>query len=272
MDKPVGTWLLLIPCLLGLLLARSGDFWLYIVFVVGAFVMRAAGCVVNDIFDRKIDAKVERTKTRPIAAGEISVEQAIVFLFALLLVGLLLLLTLPLLVVKLGFLILPFILLYPLMKRITYWPQAFLGFTFNFGAIMAYAAATNSLSLEAVILYSGLVMWTLGYDTIYAHQDKTDDLQVGVKSTALRLGANTKIFAFICYTGFLLGLIVAAVLAGFVFGGLSIIFLIAASQVLMWQIVTLNLDDPQNCLVRFKANIWVGLLLAASLVLSLGGY
>ncbi len=262
LDKPVGAWLLLLPCWMGLALSGNFDIWLYILFAIGAFDMRAAGCVINDIVDRKFDAKVARTKTRPIASGEISVFSAVVFLVLLLAVGLLVLLQLPMLAVLIGFVSVPLFVLYPFMKRITYWPQFFLGLTFNIGILVAYAAATDAISLNTMILYLGAVCWTLGYDTIYAHQDKADDMRIGVKSTALRFGESTKYYVAIFYALFVVAVACSVSgLAGFIFLGL-------VAEHFAWQVRRLDIDDEALCLRMFRSNIYAGLLVVAALLMS----
>ncbi|HRQ61807.1 MAG TPA: 4-hydroxybenzoate octaprenyltransferase, partial [Alphaproteobacteria bacterium] len=201
LDRPIGWFLLLIPGWWAIALAGGGfagmGFWDYYVaflFLIGAIVMRAAGCAVNDIWDRNFDAQVERTRSRPLADGTLTVPQAIVFTGALLLIGFAILIQLGGTAIVLGFLSLPLIFVYPLMKRITFWPQAFLGITFNMGALIGWAAITGFVEFSAMLLYLAGLFWTLGYDTIYAHQDKEDDALAGIKSTALLLGDQSKLF------------------------------------------------------------------------------
>lgn len=200
LDRPIGIWLLLFPSWWSILLS-SGDNVAYydtiracLLFSIGAIVMRGAGCVINDIWDRDLDKSVERTRTRPLAAGTVTPRQAIYFLATLLLFGLVVLLQFNFLTVCLGFLSIPLIITYPLMKRYTWWPQAFLGLTFNFGALMGWAAMTGTLPLPAYILYAACIFWTLGYDTIYAHQDKEDDVMAGIKSTAIYFGEDSPLW------------------------------------------------------------------------------
>lgn len=203
LDRPIGWWLLLLPAWWSIMLATEeitfrtvfllGIFWL------GAVIMRGAGCVINDLWDRDLDKQVERTAKRPIASGQISLEDAWIFLTLLLLCGLAILCALPWATIFLGFLSLPLIILYPFMKRITWWPQAFLGITFNFGALMGWSAVTGTLGWEALVLYMACIFWTLAYDTIYAHQDTEDDLRVGIKSTALLFGGKSFFFVGIFY-------------------------------------------------------------------------
>ncbi len=216
-DKPIGAWLLLWPCWWSLALAAPGgwpDARLLALFGIGAVVMRGAGCTVNDMVDRRIDARVARTRDRPLASGALSLVQAWGFLALLLVIGLVILLQFNRWAIALGAASLPLIALYPYMKRITDWPQAFLGLVFNWGALLGWTAATGALGWPAVALYAGCFAWTLGYDTIYAHQDKEDDAIVGVKSSALKLGAATRpwLFAFYGVAAALLAL--AGALAG----------------------------------------------------------
>ena len=192
-DRPIGTWLLLLPCWWSLSLASPSwpDGKMLVLFVIGSLVMRGAGCTVNDIVDREFDARVARTAARPIPSGQVSVRQAVIFLALQLLLGLVVLLQFNAFAIGLGIGSLVLIVLYPFMKRITYWPQLFLGLTFNWGALLGWAAVKGGLGLSAAALYAAGIFWTLGYDTIYAHQDKEDDILIGVKSTALKFGAAT---------------------------------------------------------------------------------
>ena len=208
LDRPIGWWLLLLPGWWAIVLASGGvmnmnikSWALMAAFLIGAVVMRGAGCVVNDIWDRDLDKMVERTRERPLASGAVSVKQAAAFLSLLLMIGAAILLSMNMLTIMLGLLSLPLIALYPAMKRITYWPQLFLGLTFNFGALMGWAAVTGELSAAPLFLYLGGIFWTIGYDTIYAHQDKEDDALAGIKSTALKFGNRSKLWV----SGFYLG-------------------------------------------------------------------
>jgi 4-hydroxybenzoate polyprenyltransferase len=226
--------------------------------------MRGAGCTVNDIVDRNIDAKVARTAGRPIASGEISLVRAVAFLGALLLLGLAILLQLNDFAVILGVAALPLIAVYPFMKRITYWPQAWLGLTFNWGALLGWAAATGGLGAPALLLYGAGIAWTLGYDTIYAHQDKEDDALVGVKSSALKLGARTKPWLIVFY-----GLALAGMAASGWAAGLSWPFYLGLAGVaaqFAWQVASLDIDDPAGCLLRFKSNRYAGWILLTGIL------
>ncbi len=269
LDRPIGTWLLLFPCWWSLALALPGwpDLrWLSLsaLFAVGAVVMRGAGCTVNDILDRDLDAQVERTRVRPIPSGQVTTRQALAFMVGLLLLGLVVLMRLPPFAIGLGVASLVLLFTYPLMKRITWWPQAFLGLTFNWGALMGWAAVTDGLAAPALWLYLAGIVWTLGYDTIYAHQDKEDDARVGVKSTALRLGRHSRPWIAGFYLATIAGLAMAEWAAGL--NPLCLIGLAAAAGQLAWQLWTWNPDDPADCLLRFKSNRWFGWLVLASIV------
>jgi 4-hydroxybenzoate polyprenyltransferase len=269
-DRPIGVWLLLWPCWWSVLLAAraSEDFpdpVLLLLFAAGAFAMRSAGCIYNDILDRDIDAKVERTQNRPLASGQISVGAAIAFACFLCLMGLAVLLQFNAFAITLGFASIGIVLVYPLMKRVTFWPQAILGLAFSWGALMGWAASFGDLALAPVFLYAASVTWTIGYDTIYAHQDKEDDLVVGLKSTALRFGNATRWWLCGFYGATLGSLIVAGWLvdAGIWFyGGMAV-----AAVHIGWQIATLDIDDPQNCLERFRSNNGFGAIVFAALAL-----
>lgn len=264
LHQPTGIYLLLWPCFWGLSLAGASDIWLFLLFAAGAIIMRGAGCVINDICDRNFDRLVERTKSRPIAAGEISVQQAIIFLALLLLVGLGILLQLPPHTITLGIGSMAFVVIYPLMKRITFWPQLFLGFTFNFGALMGYSAAAGKIDYAAIMLYSGAIFWTLGYDTIYAFQDIKYDRQAGVKSSAIRLEKHIKPALSVIYGIAILLMLLSLVAAGTnipTYAGLA-----AFSAHLGWQIYKFQPDDPASAMAIFKSNriagaiLWLGIV------------
>ena len=276
MDRPVGTWLLLWPCLWSLALAGMAGHmaghmvdwpraaWLAVLFAVGALAMRGAGCTYNDIVDRDLDARVARTRTRPLPAGEVSARGAWAFLAVQCLVGLGVLLQLGPAAIALGLASLLLVAAYPFMKRITYWPQAWLGLTFNWGALMGWTALTGGLGWPAAVLYAACVFWTLGYDTIYAHQDKEDDAMAGIKSTALRLGAHTKKALAVFYSLFFIGLAAAGWLANLPV--LHYIGLGFAALHLIWQVRTVRLDDAGHCLAVFRANIRFGWIVLAAIV------
>lgn len=265
LDKPVGIWLLYIPCLFGLLLAQSVDAWLYVAFFFGSVLMRSAGCVINDMFDRKIDAQVERTKNRPLASGELNLREALTFLSLLLAASLGILFTLPIMAVVLGFAIVPFVVSYPLMKRFTHYPQLFLGITFNFGVLVAYAAATAEIASAPVILYLGCIFWTVAYDTIYALQDVEDDMRIGVKSTAISFAKHFHLYTGICFALFLTAFYVAAKQAE-VFSPLTISALILCSIGMAYQTIIATPKKPELCLMLFKMNVVLGFVLASGLL------
>ena len=271
-DRPAGIWLLMLPGWQGIALAAASQGrwpnpWLLLAFFVGAALMRAAGCAFNDIVDRDFDAQVSRTAMRPIPAGLISVKQAWAFLVGCCLVSLCILLTLGWLAVGLGVLSLGLVAGYPFMKRITWWPQAWLGLTFNWGALLGYAAATHSLSWAAVLLYASGIFWTLGYDTIYAIQDIEDDALAGVKSSTRRLGQHVQKGVLVFYVA-CFGLVIAAAWVG----DLGPLFLPLAALFaahLSRQAARLRLDDPAGALVLFKSNRLAGFVLFLALVAGL---
>jgi 4-hydroxybenzoate polyprenyltransferase len=269
LDRPIGWWLLLMPCwwsagLAAIPAGRWGpDPWHVALFLVGAIVMRGAGCTYNDICDKDFDARVARTKDRPLPSGEVSVPAAWIFLGAQLLVGLAILLALPGFAVWVGAASLVLVFTYPLMKRITFWPQLFLGFAFNWGALLGWAAIRENIAWPAILLYVGGIFWTLGYDTIYAHQDKRDDPAAGVKSTALRLLFVSRPWI----AGFYATTVAFFAAAGFA-EGLSWPFLIglaAGAAQLVWQVWDVDLDDPKDCLAKFRSNRLFGWLVLASI-------
>ena len=263
LDRPIGTWLLLFPCWWSLALAWGGwrDAWLFALFGLGALIMRGAGCTYNDICDKDFDAQVARTRDRPLPSGEVSVPAACAFLGAQLLVGLAILIALPYFAIGVGAASLVLVFTYPLMKRITFWPQLFLGFAFNWGALLGWAAIRENIAWPAILLYIGGIFWTLGYDTIYAHQDKRDDPGAGVKSTALRLRFVSRPWI----AGFYVATVVVFAAAG-VAEGLSWPFLIglaAGATQLAWQVWDVDLDDPKDCLAKFRSNRLFGWLMLA---------
>lgn len=269
LDRPIGTWLLLWPCLWAILLASPADltatrYDLILLFAVGAIVMRGAGCTYNDIVDRDFDAKVARTALRPIPAGEVSVKQAMIFLGIQLLIGFIVLIQLNTMTIALGVASILLVVTYPFMKRITYWPQAWLGLTFNWGALMGWTAVTGSIGWPAVALYAAGFFWTLGYDTIYAHQDKEDDALIGVKSTALALGNQTLPFVIAMYALTIVLLAFAAGLTGFswVTGGMLCVVAVHFT----WQAATLDSNDSANCLARFRSNKDAGFFIALAML------
>jgi len=273
-DRPIGTWLLLWPCLWAIALASHQsvlqwpfylpDVFLMVLFAVGAFVMRGAGCVVNDLADRNYDALVDRTRGRPLPSGRVTAGQAMIFLGALCLIGLVILLQLSALAIWLGVMSLALVVIYPFMKRFTYWPQIMLGLTFNWGALMGWAAVTGELAWPAVLLYGGGIFWTLGYDTIYAHQDKEDDALIGVKSTALKLMDHTPKWLIFFYSM----MVVLFALAGNM-AGIGMAYYVGLGFITghcIWQIKSLKMEDSDNCLRLFKSNHHLGLILFISIL------
>jgi len=271
LDRPIGWWLLLLPCWWSAALAAVAQGawgpnpWHVLLFLLGAIVMRGAGCTWNDLVDRKLDAQVERTRSRPIPSGQVSVAAAVVFLLLQALIGLIILLQFNRFAIAVGIASLGVVAIYPFMKRITYWPQIFLGLAFSWGALMGWAAARGRLELPAFLLYAGSIAWVIHYDTIYAHQDKEDDALVGLKSTALLFGARTKpaLALFSAATVALIGVAGYAANAGAVFA----LGLAAFAAHLVWQIARIEVDDPDSCLRVFRSNRDAGLILFAALVL-----
>ncbi len=266
LDRPIGTWLLLLPGWWSIAMAadRWPDLRLFVLFGIGAVVMRGAGCTFNDIVDRDFDAMVARTAARPIPSGAVSLRQAVAFLGLLLLIGLgiLSMLNGPARVMGAASLLL--VVTYPFMKRITYWPQAWLGLTFNWGALLGWTAVTGGLAAAPAVLYIAGLFWTLGYDTIYAHQDKEDDALIGVKSTALRLGAATPAWLVFFYA---LAMVLIAG-AGW-FAGLRwpfYLLLLPAALQMVWQVRTIDIDNSPDCLDKFKSNRVFGWLVLAAIV------
>jgi len=270
LDRPIGSWLLLLPCwwsagLAGMHAGALPSLWHIVLFFIGAFAMRGAGCTWNDLVDRDLDGRVERTRSRPIPSRQVTVKQATVFMVAQALVGFLVLIQFNLFTIFTGLASLGIIAIYPFMKRITYWPQIVLGLAFSWGALMGWPAAFGQLDAPAFILYAGAISWVIGYDTIYAHQDREDDALIGVKSTALLFGERTAPMLATFYAG-------AAVLigaAGFMAGGGWIfgIGLLAFAAHLAWQVLRLDINDPAHCLMLFKSNRDAGLILFGAMLL-----
>ena len=266
LDRPIGTWLLLLPCWWGVVLASPGwpSLWLCLLFAVGAIAMRGAGCIVNDIYDRDFDRLVERTKTRPLASGEMSVVRAIAFLTFIFLLASIILIQFNFFTRGLLLASLVLVFIYPLMKRITWYPQLVLGLTFNWGALVGWSAVQETLSGAAVLLYIAGVFWTLAYDTMYAHQDKSDDAIIGVKSLALRLGDRSRVWLGVFFA---VALTLFAVAGGAAGEGLGfyVLWLVAAAHA-AWQLWGWHMDDPANCARRFRSNRDFGLILLAALL------
>ena len=276
LDRPIGTWLLLFPAWWGIALASPGwpSPWLLALFALGAVVMRGAGCTLNDIADREYDARVARTRTRPIPSGKVTVTQAILFMHVQLAIGAAVLLSLNMASIRLGVLVIVLIATYPFMKRVTYWPQLFLGLNFNWGALIGWTAVTGALDAwPPLLLYLGGICWTLGYDTIYAHQDKEDDARIGVKSSALALGDRTRQFLFAFYGGAVVLWAYGAAVV--LWGGAGVTarlgrpfqwLLVLAFLQLFWQAARVDTDDAADCLATFRSNRAIGWLLLAGIV------
>ena len=278
-DRPIGTWLLLIPCLWGIALAalhdgfRPHDLWLVAGCGIGAFLMRGAGCTWNDITDRHIDAQVARTRSRPLPSGQVTTQSALIWMALQAAVAALILFSFNLTAIALGIGSLALVAIYPFAKRFTWWPQAFLGLAFNWGALLAYAAHAGTVSLPAVLLYASGITWTLFYDTIYAHQDREDDALIGVKSTARLFGQNTRrwLLGFIVATTTLMAL--AVMLAALPDRGIAALILGLAGVWafgwhMTWQLAKLKIDDPASCLRIFHSNRAAGLIAALFLAIA----
>ena len=268
LDRPIGVWLLFLPGLWGILLAGTPlirSAWLILLFALGSLIMRSAGCVVNDLWDRDIDRMVARTAGRPLASGALRARQAMVFLVILLAAGLAVLLQLNNLSQALGVGSLLLVALYPLAKRVTWWPQLVMGFTFGFGAPMGYAAAAGRIDWAWAALYGAAILWDLGFDTVYAHQDREDDALVGVKSTARLFAEKTRPFLAACY-----GAAVALLALSGWLSGVSAWFypaLVLPAGLLAWQVRALDIHNPGLCLRLFRANREVGLAVGLAILL-----
>ncbi len=267
-DRPIGTWLLLLPCWWSVAMAAQPgslpDPWLIVLFGIGALAMRGAGCTFNDLVDRDFDGRVERTRSRPLPSGQVTPGQARAWLVIQALIGLAVLLQMGGLAIMLGVASLGLIAIYPFMKRVTWWPQFFLGLAFNWGALMGEAAAAGRVSAAAIVMYVAGILWTLGYDTVYAHQDKEDDALIGVKSTARLFGARSRIVLFRFYAGMMLAMLAVGPLADLAWPyylGLTI-----AAFMLYRQNATLDFDDGAACLVAFRAHRDIGLVILAGFV------
>ena len=272
-DRPIGFFLLALPCFWSVSLAARSvgeaypDVWLLFLFAAGAVVMRAAGCVYNDLIDRDLDAKVARTRSRPLPSGAISPRAATLFMLLLCLIGLLVLLSFNGTTIGLGLGVIPIVALYPFVKRFSHWPQAVLGLAFNWGALIGWTAVLGRLDWPALVLYAGAVAWTIGYDTIYAHQDREDDGLIGLKSTALKFGRATKPWLAALYFAAWLAITAAGLMAHA--GTAFLLGMLAAALQLVWQVKTLDIDDPENCLRRFRSNRDFGLIVLAAILIDM---
>jgi 4-hydroxybenzoate polyprenyltransferase len=270
LDRPIGSWLLLIPCwwsagLAGMHAGVLPSLWHLVLFFIGAFAMRGAGCTWNDLADRNLDGMVERTRSRPIPSRQVTVKQAVAFMAAQALVGLSVLLQFNLFTIMTGFASLLVVAIYPFMKRITYWPQIVLGLAFSWGALMGWPAAFGRMDWPALVLYAGSICWVIAYDTIYAHQDREDDLMIGIKSTALLFRENTQPMLASFYAAAVALIGVAGLMAGG--GWVFLLGLLAFAVHLGWQVMRLNIDNPAHCLMLFRSNRDAGLILFGAMLL-----
>ena len=270
LDRPIGSWLLLIPCWwsVGLTGIRTDHFpslWHIVLFLIGAFAMRGAGCTWNDLVDRDLDGLVERTRSRPIPSGQVTVAEATAFMMLQALIGFLVLIQFNRYTVVTGICSLLVVAIYPFMKRITYWPQIVLGLAFSYGALMGWPAAFGRLDWPALVLYAGSICWVIGYDTIYAHQDREDDLLIGIKSTALLFGEETRPMLAKFYAA----AVVLIGFAGLMVGGrfIFVLGLIGFAAHLAWQVTQLDINDSARCLKLFKSNRDAGLILFGAMLL-----
>ena len=271
LDKPIGYMLLFWPCVWGLTLvydfnSEINTYFKYLVFfLLGSILMRSAGCIINDITDKKFDQKVERTKNRPIASEKISIKLALLYALVLCFCAFLILINFNLLTIVLALASIPFAFSYPLMKRFTYWPQLFLGITFNYGLVLAWISINNSISLTPILFYIGAIFWTLGYDTIYGYQDIKDDEIIGIKSTSIKFKNNPKTFLTLCYSFLLISLILIGILMNF--SNIFYLFLIIPfCHLFFYQINFLNIDKPEDCLKIFKSNNILGLIVCMNIL------
>ena len=273
LKRPIGYMLLFWPCLWGLTIAydfsMSIQFFMKyaLLFFLGAILMRSAGCIVNDIFDKNIDSKVERTKNRPIASGDISIKLGLFYVLILCGIAFIVLIQFNFFTIILALASMPLAFTYPLMKRFTYWPQLFLGVTFNYGLILGWTSISSEISIVPIIFYLGAIFWTLGYDTIYGFQDIKDDEIIGVKSTSIKFKKNPKFFILLCYLFFIFILTYLGVLMNFnkiYFGGLILV----AMHLFIFQIKNLNTKLSSNCLKIFKSNNFLGLLIFVNLLIA----
>ena len=272
LKKPIGYMLLFWPCAWGLTLAYNFNaelvtyFYFLALFLLGAILMRSAGCIANDIADRKFDKKVFRTKNRPIASGKISISKAIVYSSILCLIALLVLVQFNNFTIVLALGSMPLAFTYPLMKRYTYWPQLFLGITFNYGLILGWTSIENSIDIVAIVFYAGAIFWTIGFDTIYGFQDLKDDEIIGLKSTSIKFKSKPKLFILTCYTVFLISLFIVGLVVQ-----LNIIYylclVVISLNLYFSQIKNLDVKSPESCLKTFKSNNFLGLIVFISLIL-----
>ena len=272
LKRPIGFMLLFWPCLWGLTLVYDFNsnlfnyFFYSALFLSGSILMRSAGCIINDIADKNFDQKVERTKNRPIASGKVSVKLASTYALILCGIAFLVLINFNKLTILMALISMPLAFTYPLMKRITYWPQLFLGITFNYGLVLAWISIANEISIIPIIFYLGAIFWTLGYDTIYGFQDIKDDEIIGVKSTSIKFKDDPKKFLFISYSIFIISLLLIGVLMSFKY--YYFMFLIfPIFHLLVFQVKKLNTEQPIDCLNRFKSNNFLGLIIFMNILI-----
>ena len=272
LKRPIGYMLLFWPCLWGLTLAYDFNneiktFYIYLIyFLLGSILMRSAGCIINDISDRKFDKKVKRTKNRPIASGKISIKLALIYASILCLLAFIILLNFNFLTIILAIGSMPLAFSYPLMKRYTYWPQLFLGITFNFGLILAWISINSSISLIPLVFYIGAIFWTLGYDTIYGYQDIKDDEIIGVKSTSIKFKKNPINFLKLCYFFLVISLLLIGIMMKFNY--IFYLFLILPIyHLFFYQLKFLNIKNPKKCLKIFKSNNFIGLIIFINILI-----
>jgi len=272
LKKPIGFMLLFWPCAWGLTIAfdftnnLENYFFYLFLFLLGSVLMRSAGCIVNDISDKEFDKKVSRTKNRPIAAGKISIRLALVYTAMLCLLALLVLVNFNLYTILLALGSMPLAFTYPLMKRFTYWPQLFLGITFNYGLILGWVAVKNNLDIIPIVFYLGAIFWTLGYDTIYGYQDLKDDEIIGVKSTSIKFKKNPNLFLIICYLIFMLSILTVGIYMKFSY--FFYFFLsVPIFHLFFYQIKKFRLNDTDNCLKIFKSNNFFGFLIFINILI-----
>jgi len=272
LKKPIGFMLLFWPCAWGLSLAYdfsnnlNGYFFYLILFFLGSVLMRSAGCIVNDILDKEFDKKVSRTKNRPIASGKVSIKLGLAYVVFLCIIALLVLLNFNTLTIILALGSMPLAFSYPLMKRYTYWPQLFLGITFNYGLILGWASIIGEISIASIVFYLGAIFWTLGYDTVYGFQDIKDDEIIGVKSTSIKFKKNPKKFLLLCYLSFISSLIILGFLMNFNY--LFYIFLlIPITHLLYFQVYKINFKNPKNCFEIFKSNNFLGFVMLINILI-----
>ena len=272
LKKPIGFMLLFWPCIWGLTLVYDfnsslNNYFLFsLLFLAGSILMRSAGCIVNDIADKNFDQKVERTKNRPIASGKVSVKLALIYSSILCGLAFLVLINFNIFTIYMALLSMPLAFAYPLMKRITYWPQLFLGVTFNYGLVLAWISVSNDISLVAIVFYLGAIFWTLGYDTIYGFQDIKDDEIIGVKSTSIKFKNDPKKFLLFCYLVFIFSLILVGIQMNFKL--YYFVFLsLPAIQLFIFQIKKLDISNTNDCLSKFKSNNFLGILILLNILI-----